>query len=500
MEGPVGITIDRECFNDDEYASFAARLRGGLRALRELLQRPGFGLGAPTVGAELEVCLVDADGRPVMLNQRVLADAKDPRVSLELDRFNLEFNSTPVAFAGRPFTALETELIAGLDLLARAAARRGARVLAIGILPSLTLLDLQRSAMTDLPRYRALSAGLRRVRSGPFRVQIRGDEDLDAECDDVTLEGAATSLQLHLRVAPDEFAAMYNAAQIATAPVLAVSGNSPFLLGRRLWRETRIALFKQAVDARRVPSIGGWPPARVSFGHGWVRDGAYELFAEAVAHHAPLVPVITHEDPIARVHAGELPELAELRLHNGTVWRWNRAVYDHSAGGHVRIELRALPAGPTPIDMMANAAFLIGLTRGLARRMDELMISFPFSHAHRNFYRAAQHGLDFDLLWPCPDPPAARMVPARELLLELLPVAQAGLESGGVATSEALRMLGVIEARVRSGQTGSEWQRRRLELLRARCGPAEAFARLVGEYQAHSAANLPVHSWPVVDG
>ena len=357
----MGLEIDRERFTDEDFSRFAARLRSCNQALAALLERPGFGEGAPSIGAELELDLVDDEGRPAPVNRAVLADTLDGRVTLEVDRFNLEINADPVPLAGAPFSATRRELEGALGAIREAARVHGARPVIVGILPTLTESDLTSAALTDACRYRALSRGIRRRRGEPFPLHIHGRDELELTADDVVYEGANTSFQLHLRVSPGDFASTYNAAQLATAPALAIGGNSPFFLGRRLWEETRIALFRQSVDDRSSASDDAWRPARVSFGHGWVRRGALELFQEAVHLHDPLLPVCGPEDPLAVVRAGGVPSLAELRLHQGTIWRWNRAVYDGSGGGHVRIELRALPAGPTVTDMLANAAFLLGL-------------------------------------------------------------------------------------------------------------------------------------------
>ena len=391
-----------------------------------MLRRPGFGGGSRSLGAELELDLVDAAGRPSPINKQVLAEAADPRVTLEVDRLQpgdqLAARWPPL---GPPFSDLARELDDSLGGLQAAAARHGARVVAIGILPTLTEDDLQSSALTDGARYRALSSGIRRLRRTPFPLHITGLDSLTLLADDVAYEGANTSFQVHLRVDPADFARLHSAAQIATAPVLAAACNSPIFFGRRLWDETRVALFRQAVDDRRGGDhdADDWRPARVSFGHGWVRQGAHELFAESVSLHDPLLPVVGAEDPLAVAAAGGVPALAELRLHHGTVWRWNRAIYDPAGAGHLRIELRALPAGPTVKDMIANAAFFVGLIHGLSGEVPRMLAGLTFGHARRNFYRAACQGLDAELLWP--NGPRGRLRPlsARALVEDLLPVA-----------------------------------------------------------------------------
>lgn len=492
----MGLEIDREEFGEADYQRFAEELDRGLAALAELLARPGFGRGPASLGAELELCLVDGGCRPLRRNLEVVKECDDPRVTVELNRFNLEFMTRPCPLAGRPFRALGAQFEELLARIARAARRWGGRPVAVGILPTLGPADVQRDAMTDLARYRALNNGIRRLRHARFDVEIDGPDPLEITCEDVTFEGANTSMQLHLRVEPGEFADTYNAAQIATAPALAVAGNSPIFLRHRLWEETRIALFKQAVDERDEVSEA-WRPARVSFGNGWVREGALELFTETIVLHPPLLPLTCDEDPLVCVRAGGVPELRSLRLHHGTVWRWNRAVYDPSEGGHLRVELRCLPAGPSIPDMEANMAFLVGLTFGLREDVDWMTTALPFAHAERNLYRAAQHGLEAMLLWPARRPPSPVPVRARTLIYELLPVARAGLAAAGIAPDEAERLLGVISERVDRGRTGARWQLETLEALERDRPREAALAAMLERYLAHAATGRPVHEWPL---
>lgn len=491
----MGLSIDRERFEPAEYERFSTRLKQSLGVLEDLLANPEFGQRPPSLGAELELSIIDPAGRPLPLNRDVLAESIDPQLQLELDRFNLEYNLSPVDCIGTPFASLEAEMRGALSSLGRVCAGYGARVAAIGILPTLVPANLEPGAMTDLPRYRALSAGLRRLRRDPFRIEITGEDRLELAADDVTLEGATTSFQIHLLVRPQEFAALYNAAQLATSVVLAASANSPTLLGHRLWDETRVALFKQSVDARPQAESAWRPASRVSFGHGWVRGGAYELFAEAVALFPPLLPVLADEDPAAAFRNGETPGLEELRLHQGTVWRWNRAIFDPVDGGHLRIELRSLPSGPTPVDMMAAAAFHVGLVAGLAPQMDALLPSFPFEYAHWNFYRAAQLGLDAQLLWPNGTAPSPAERPARELVHALLPTAAEGLDRLGVEAAEADRLLGIIAARCESGVTPARWQRQRIAELEPRLGRQGALTEMLERYLVLSESNRPIHEW-----
>jgi hypothetical protein len=354
--------------------------------------------------------------------------------------------------------------------------------------------------MTNTARYRALAYALRSARDAPFRLDIDGDDPLLMDCDGVTFEGAATSLQIHLRVAPRDFAALFNAVQLATAPALALAGNSPTFIGHRLWQETRVALFKQAVDERDAHEKRNRRLPRVGFGTQWVRDGALELFRESVEIFPPLLPILFEEDPAACLDAGEIPSLREIRLHQGTVWSWNRPVYDPADGGHLRIELRALPSGPTITDMLANTAFMVGLGYGLAPEIDELTERFSFEDVHANFYRAAQSGLDAELIWPdCAagvSAPGGR-IRSDDLALQLVEVARRGLRAQGVEGTDSDPLLQLITERAHDGQTGAIWQRRMLELIEPGKPSNASLASMLERYVAFSSTDTPVHTWPV---
>jgi len=480
----MGKGLDREHFSEAEFARFGERLEHSLAALRELLARPGFGAGPPTIGAELELFLVTPGGRPLKRNKAVREATGDDRVTLELGAYNVELNLTPRPLAGAPFAALAGEMRELLLAVDEAAAREGGGQIPIGILPTLREADFA-GAMTDEHRFRALNRGIRRLRAEPFRVSISGAERLDLRVAGFMLESANTSYQVHLRTPPDDFARVYNAAQLAIAPVLAASGNSPAFLGRRLWEETRIALFEESADDRDEERR--WRrEGRVDFGPGWLRQGADELFAWGVREFEPLLPLLGDEDPLEVVRHGGVPRLAELRTHQSTVWQWNRPVYDPADGGHLRVEMRALPAGPSVPDMVANAAFLLGLVLELAKGRPE---EFPFDRAYRNFYRAAQDGLAARLAWPGRDGEE----PAATLVRELVPVARAGLERAGVHAADADAALEVIRWRAETGRTGACWQR---EAIAALGDDPERWARMVDRYRELALTHRPVHTWP----
>jgi len=489
----MGLSIDRSSFSEEEYVRAGARLRDNLSALESLLERPGFGVGEPSLGAELEMCIVGPDCEALPVNKQVIAASSDPNLQLELDRFNLEYNLSPVMAAGRPFTTMEQQLTAALEELAILAKPFDGRIIPVGILPTLQMDQLQLGWMTDLPRYHALNAGIKRMRRESFHIRIDGEEPLEAEFDACTVEGANTSLQVHLRIDPDRFADCYNAAQLTTPLALAVAANSPFLLGHSLWDETRIALFKQAVDTRRHKHA--WRRmARVPFGHGWVRRGAFELFAESCHLYPILMPVCDDADNVAIVEQGGVPPLSELRLQQGTIWNWNRPVYDPAGGGHLRIELRSLPSGPTPVDMMANAAYHVGMTIGMSHRVDTLLPAFPFRYADYNFYRAAQSSLRAELLWPTLKETSPREIHATELCRAMLPVADEGLAEIGVEAPERDRLLGIIRDRLDTGVTPARWQRETFAAM-GDIPRDIAMRNLVEAYLEHAKSYRPVTTW-----
>jgi len=493
----MGIEIDRTSFDAEDYRAFAARLEENLDCLQQLLSRPGFGDGPRSLGSELELYVVDPAGKPLYANEDILLDAQDPHLTLELNRYNLEFNLSPYCFSERAFASTEREILARLDRLRAVAGRHGGRIVPIGILPTLRQADFGPHCITPRQRYHALVEQLIRRRGDGFRIDINGDDPLKLELADITLEGANTSFQVHYRVRPADYADTFNAIQLATPLVLALGANSPTLFGHRLWHETRVPLFKQSIDTRHPDRYSWNEPARVNFGQGWARRGAIELFREVVRIYPSLLPVCSSSSPGEELARGIAPTLAELRLHQGTVWLWNRPVYDNLGGGHLRVEMRALPAGPTAVDMVANAALLVGLAEGLRPRINELLPALPFARAEYNFYRAAQHGLDAKLLWPGVSQSGYRELAVTDIISSLLPVAAEGLAAIGVTAAESGHYLGVIERRLQRRQTGAIWQLRMLARLQGKMTRFDALHKLLEIYMQHSEANLPVAEWPL---
>ena len=492
----MGIEIGQDTFSQQDFDRFNDKIRANLHALQQLLDQPGFGIGADSLGAELEFYLVDKQGDPCPCNEAILKTAGNPQLTPELNRFNLEYNLNPHPFKGAPFKAFEQELQQAIADTNRIAAQQGAQLLPIGILPTVTLAQFGHQMMTDQPRYRAMDNALRRMRGAPFEVHIDGKPPLNLTWDDVTLEGANTSFQLHWRLNPDQFADSFNAVQLVTPIALALAANSPLLFGHELWQETRIALFKQSIDCRDENHAQRKYPPRVYFGNGWLRQGALELFASTVALFPPIMPVLHEEDPLQRLAQGELPQLHELKLHQGSTWPWNRAIYDHHDGGHVRMEIRALPAGPSLQDMSATGAFLLGSAIALRDSMPDRTNLLPFKFAEHNFYRAAQHGLDAVMLWPSSSQIKVVEYEVLELARRLVPMAEDALQQAGMAHSEAKRLMDNIRDRIQARTNGAQWQLSILHQLQARgLNPEDATHQMLEHYRQHFYSQQSVSQW-----
>ncbi len=488
----MGQSINQTQFSAQDFAVFRDRLDNELSQLRRLLDTPDFGVGAPSFGAELELYAIDSNARPVCCNKDILANLQHPQLTLELNRFNLEYNLAPVAAAGKPFSALQSEMEQILKRLAIAAQQQGATILPIGILPTLKTSDLGLKAMTDEPRYHVLARALRDKRGSDFHIRISGIEKLNLHWSDVTLEGANTSFQFHYRINPSDFRDAFNTAQLVTPLGLALAANSPVFLGKKLWHETRVALFKQSIDCRMEDPLSMRLPARVLFGHGWVREDVYELFSESIYLFEPLFAL--RGDSSGDGHFP--PSLDALRLHQGSIWSWNRPIYDPSAGGHLRIELRALPAGPTPKDMLSTAAVLTGLIEAIKPFISSILPGLPFRYAEHNFYRAAKDGLNAHLFWPNIDANRLEERPVTEILTELLPLAATGLKKLKVAEAEIAHYLNIAEQTLAKHQNGALWQLNALQALEATHGLDDALTRLVQHYQDNYLSGEPVHAWP----
>lgn len=490
----MGLSVNKAQFSEAEYQRFSQKVRDNLNVLKLLLQQPEFGQGPASIGAEVEFYIVDPNLAVQPINMEIAGAMKDPQLTVELNRFNLEYNLSPQIFRDTPFLATEQELLRAIEKINRIAGPLNGELVPIGILPTLQEHNIGPDMMTDVPRYHALSNALCEQRGEPFSIHIGGNDVIDLQTNDVTLEGANTSFQLHWRVPTERFADYYNAVQIVTPVVLALASNSPSLFGHHLWDETRIALFKQSIDSRS-PNQKTWRhPPRVYFGNGWIR-GPWELFAASAALYPPIIPLLSDEDPAQVLAAGKVPELAELKLHQGTTWPWNRAIYDHNEGGHLRIEIRALPAGPTPIDMSANGLFIIGAALALLEDIEHLTSILPFHYAEHNFYRAAKYGLSADVIWPNKTQVQLHDRPILEVAEELLPKAAQALAKTELAQQEIDRLMAVIQGRIDRQMSGARWQRQTTEYFMKTQHPNDAFREMLTLYMQQQKLNKPLHEW-----
>lgn len=484
-----------ESEDDEQRRTFVRALLEDVRALEMMLDQGRFESGVRRIGAEQEMFLVDEGMNPAPVAMDVLERAGDERLTTELARFNLEANLSPQVYGGNCLAQMEKELIEVLEVSRRAAQAAGADILLTGILPTLTMGDLGLDNMTPNPRYYALNRAMASHRNGAFHVLIKGVDELETSHDNVMLESCNTSFQVHFQVGPEEFARLYNVAQAITAPVLAAAVNSPVLLQHRLWHETRVALFQRSVDVRNPAHQARGMRPRVSFGDAWIRDSVLEIFREDIARFRVLLGDDIEERSMEVVEQGGVPQLAALRLHNGTVYRWNRACYGIGGGqAHLRIENRVLPSGPTVSDEIANAAFFFGLMSRFTEEYDDVAKVMEFDDAKRNFFAAARQGLDAQFRWI-----GGRSVTAQSLILdELLPMAREGLTSAGIRVSDIERYLGIIEQRVATGRTGAWWMLASLSEMGTE-SPADLrhrhLATALLKHQDLPQGGEPVHTW-----
>jgi gamma-glutamyl:cysteine ligase YbdK (ATP-grasp superfamily) len=477
----MGEEISNSQFRPEDYERFRQRLEQETATLATWFKASRLADIHPVAGFELEAWLIDAGNRPAPVNARFLDLLEDPLATPELASFNFEVNSTPQILTGRAFSRMYDELRRTWDHCKLTAANLDCRLAMIGILPTVQNADLQLENMSKMERYRALNREVVRMRKGkPLRFDINGVEHLRVTHQDVMLESAATSFQIHMQLNQQLAIRAYNASQILAAPMVALAANSPYLFGKDLWDETRIPVFEQAVAVGGYDGAMFGPIRRVTFGTGYVRRSLMELFQENLEHYPVLLPVDFGEHH---------PQLRHLRLHNGTIWRWNRPLlgFDEAGQPHLRIEHRVVPAGPTHIDNLANAAFYYGVVTALCGLDTPPETELEFDKARDNFYAAARLGLRATMYWL-----NGRQHPIRELLLDtLLPLAEHGLAQLGIDIDERRDWMAVIAGRLQTGQNGAQWQRAWV----ARHG--HDMSALTAAYVERQEQGNPVHEWTV---
>jgi len=489
----MGRDVQQTVFSREDRQRYRQDVKRCLDVFARMLAESRFDHDLASIGLEIELNLTEENGQPAMANQEVLDAIADEAWQTELGQFNIEINIPPHRLEPGVFTALEDAVRGALNHADERARTVLAHMMIIGILPTLRERDLDGRALSPNPRYALLNEQVFAARGEDLQLDIDGQERLTTFADTIAPEAACTSVQLHQVVDPARFAAHWNAAQAIAGVQLAVAANSPFFFCRELWRETRIALFEQATDTRSEELKAQGVRPRVWFGERWITS-IFDLFEENVRYFPALLPVSDEEDPLEVLESGGVPGLHELRLHNGTVYRWNRPIYDVAGGcPHLRVENRVLPAGPTVVDIVANAALYYGLISMLASSERPLWSQMSFAAAADNFHAGARDGLDATLYWP-----GVGEAPAAELVVrKLLPLAREGLDRWGLSGAESDRLLEIIERRCVEHRNGAAWQAETYHALRDRYDRFEALREMTVRYRELMHSNEPVHTWPV---
>src|SRR5215207_30526 len=491
----MGDEVVETTFSRENRQKYRDKVKLCLDVFARMLAEARFDPDKRSIGLEIELNLTEETGDPAMANTHVLELIADDDFQTELAQFNIEINIPPRRLEGAVFSELEETVRRDLNHAEQQAQQAHAHMMIIGILPTLTEGLLNGEALSANPRYKLLNEQIFAARGEDLEIDIRGVERLAILADTIAPEAACTSVQLHQLVDPQRFGAHWNAAQAIAGIQMVIGANSPFFFGRELWRETRIALFEQTTDTRPEELKAQGVRPRVWFGERWITS-IFDLFEENVTYFPALLPVCEPEDPVETLERGDTPKLAELRLHNGTVYRWNRPVYDVvREKPHLRVENRVLPAGPTVVDTLANAAFYYGLVRMLAEEERPIWSRMSFSAAEENFHAGAREGIEARVYWP-----GVGEAPVAELVLRrLLPLAYEGLDRWGVDPTDRDRLLGIVEQRCLTQRNGATWQAETFHALYDDRGleRAQALRDMTVRYRDLMHANEPVHDWPV---
>lgn len=480
--------------NTDEatHQAFMKSLLIEVRALEVLLDKGLIETGVSRIGAEQEMFLIDRAQRPALKALEILETINDDRFTHELGLFNLEANLSPQEFGGDCLRLMESELQEVYRRACEAAQQIDCDIALVGILPTLTMEDLGLDSMVPTPRYHALNDAICALRGDEFQFTINGIDQLSVRHDNVMLEACNTSFQVHFQVSPQDFARFYNIAQAVTGPLLAAAVNSPILLGKRLWHETRIAVFEHSIDTRSETHQERGLRPRVHFGDHWLEESATEIFKEDIARFRIVLTTETEDDPLGMIEQGRMPSLNALRLHNSTVYRWNRPCYGvHNNIPHLRIENRVIPSGPTVLDEMANAAFFFGMMAGMSAQVKDIRDHLSFADVKANFLGAARDGIRAQMCWF-----DDTHMPAKELLLEqLLPLAREGLQEAGINQDDIDRYLGVLHDRVAARRTGARWALESLEKMEDNGTLNQRLRCLVSSMVDQQSGGKPICEW-----
>ena len=490
---PMGDLKVNKLSSRKDKANYIHQLIKDIEALDKMIKEGLIEKTPIRIGAEQEFCLIDDEYNPRHNSLDVLETINDEHFTTEIGNFNLEINLDPFVLTGDCFTKLADQLHELLEKAENAADKHGNRILLTGILPTLSLDHITIENMTDVRRYNVLNEAIKESRSDDFEIHIKGVDELNLLHDSVMLEGCNTSFQMHLQINPDEFCESYNWAQAISGPVLSICTNSPLLFGKELWSETRIALFTQSVDTRANSFLLNEKQSRVSFGSEWTKGSVTDIFKDNISRFRSLITSEFIKDSVEMLENGEIPKLKALCLHNGTVYRWNRACYGVGGGKpHLRIENRYIPSGPTVSDEIANMMFWVGLMVGKTKKYENIHTKMAFKDVKMNFFNAARYGMATQFYWN------GEFVPSHKLILdELLPMAYRGLYSMGVSPRDAEHYLTMIENRVKS-YTGSQWMKASYRNLLKNYKPYEALQIMTSSMYEKQKRDFPVSTWRVL--
>ncbi|MFY0606065.1 MAG: CBS domain-containing protein [Cyclobacteriaceae bacterium] len=470
--------------------NFTRNLLDDLEALEKMLLNNQIESGITRIGAEQEFCLVNKHWRPAENAMAILEGIDDPHFTTELAKYNLEINLDPRELTGDAFSQVELQLRDLLNKAKIAADAEGSKIILSGILPTISTYQLGMNYMTPMPRYYALNDMMKKLRGGDFYFHLSGIEELTIKHGTVMFEAFNTSFQMHLQIDPEDFTASYNWSQAIAGPVLGMCVNSPLLLGRELWSETRIALFQQSIDTRGVSKALKEQPARVAFGDDWADGTIVDLFKKEIARHKIILSRKIGENALEVLANGGTPKLEAANLFNGTIYHWNRACYGVGNGkAHLRIENRYVPAGPTVIDEMANFAFWVGLMVGRPAKFDDINSKMDFKDIKSNFIKSARNGSESVMIWE------GKEIGLKELVLkEFVPIAKAGLEKMKIDPHDIDRLLGVIEKRAKS-HNGAQWTTKAYRNLKSNLKRDDALIALTKSIHDYQQKGIPVHKW-----
>ncbi|TDR18389.1 CBS domain-containing protein [Marinicella litoralis] len=472
---------------------FTRAVLNDLKALELMIEKGLIESGARRIGAEQEMFLTDNDYSPSLTALDILGDITDDRFTNEIALFNIEANLTPRRFEGKCLSEMEEEIKEVVSIAKHHAGNHDAKIILAGILPTLRQMDLTLDSITPVDRYYELNDRLKEIRGSDFRMDIRGVDELSVTHDNFLLEAMNTSFQVHFQVSGNEFVEMYNMSQAVTGPLMAVAVNSGLIHHYRLWHESRIAVFQNSIDTRSTQHQKRGTQARVHFGNEWI-ESIVDVFRDDISRFSVVLTSDYEEDPVGMVHAGIMPKLKALMLHNGTVYRWNRPCYGVKDNiPHLRIENRVLPSGPSVIDEVANSAFYFGLMSGMSQKTDDISKDLRFSHARNNFLQACRTGLECHFTWINGESISA----TRLIKDELLPIAESGLKSAGLDKQDIERYLTTIEKRVENKQTGAKWAIKSITEMNKDLHPDEKVRAVVAEMHDQQAVDRPIHEWPL---